>query len=142
MTIASTEMLIQDLRVIASEFSHTLVEEGSAIRAAKFAQAIGMQDKKFDLHHRLFNTLEQLKSAPKTDAQKEELRIMITLMSVKAQENKKSIELGFNAIERITGKIFGVMRKAVQKESASYTAGGTYHRNHRQSAILQTDRTA
>lgn len=138
----ATDTLLQNLRLIAGEFSVTLAEESSAIRAAKFAHAIGLQDKKIELHQRLFNMLEKIKDAPKTEIQKEELRILVGMMSAKAQENKRSIEIGFGAIERLTGKIFSIMRKTVQRESASYTAAGTYHRARGHSANLQTDRTA
>ena len=142
MNAVPTAQLIYDLRVIAGEFGATLQEESGAIRAAKFAHAIGLQDRKIDLHQRLFSLLETLKIAPKTEEQRAEIKLLITHMSSAAQENKQSIEIGFNAIERITGRIMGLMRKAVQKDSASYTASGTYYKLRAQPAYSQTDRTA
>lgn len=137
-----TAHLIHELRVLSAEFTTTLNEESGAIRAAKFGHAIGLQDRKIELHQKLFTLLETLKAAPKDDHQRAEIKLLIGQMSASAQENKKSIEVGFTAIERISGRIMGLLRKAAQKDSASYTASGTYYRTRTQATYTQTNETA
>lgn len=138
----NTPQLVYELRLLADEYGTMLKDESGAIRAAKFAHAIGLQDRKIDLHQRLFILLETLKAAPKTEDQRAEIKLLIAHMSAAAQENKKSIEFGFSAIERMSGRIMNTMRKAVQKEAPSYTASGTYYKTRTQPVYSQTDRTA
>lgn len=139
---AHTDSLIADLRILTADFALTLSQESAAIKAAQFAQALAVQDRKIHLHNRLTPLLAALKAAPKTDAQKEEARALLTEMTEAASANKKSIELGFQSIERLMGRVFSAMRRAVQKDSPRYNAGGAYHHNRGQTLTLQTDRTA
>lgn len=141
MTI-NTDALIADLRMLTADFALTLDEESSAIKAAQFARAIAIQDHKIRLHGRLTPLLGALKAAPKSDSQKNEIRVLLTEMTEIAASNKKTIENGFRSIERLLGRVFGAMRRAVQKDSPRYNAGGAYHHNRGQTLTLQTDRTA
>lgn len=138
----STDAMIADLRMMTADFALTLSEESNAIQAAQFAKAIAVQDRKIRIHNRLMPLLNSLKSAPKTDEQKEELRELLTDMAEVAAANKKAIEHGFGAIERLMGRVFSTMRRAVQKDSPRYTAGGAYHHSRGKTLTLQTDRTA
>ena len=138
----ATDVLIADLRVLTTEFDTILNEEGNAIRAAKFAHALGLQDRKIGLHTRLSTLLENVKVAKKTEEQREEIRGLLLQLTGTAHTNKSAIESGFSAIDRLVGRMFSTMRRAVQKETPRYNAGGAYHTNARSTLNLQTDQTA
>ncbi len=138
----TTAALITDLKALTTEFDILLNDEGNAIRAAKFAHALGLQDRKISLHTRLSSLLESVKVAKKSDEEREEIRALLLQLTSTAQTNKLSIESGFSAIERLVGRMFSTMRRAVQKDAPRYASNGAYHHNARSTLNLQTDQTA
>lgn len=133
--------LLEELKPLSQKYIAVTNEESNAIKAAQFAGALSLHDTKIQLHKKLFAMLEQAKNLQKNDAQKEELSQIITDVKASATDNKSALEAGFGAIERLVGRILGVMKAAVEKEVPNYTRGGSIYKNPHKSLSFQTDKS-
>lgn len=138
----SAETLIADLRAITGEYGALLHEETNVIRTANFAHFVGMQDRKIIMHNRLTRVLEGIKTTPKSDEQRQEIRGLIRALAPTVDENKRMLEHGTNAIDRLMKRIMSAMRRSLQNDVPRYTAGGVYHQCRKKPLIMQTDQTA
>ena len=138
----TTALLIQNLAQLTEQYGQAMNEESIAVRTAQIARAISMQDRKIALHEQLFDLLEKLKAAPKSEDEKNQITTLVSRLSATARDNKKALELGFGALDRISKRIMSAMRNAVQKDAPNYTAAGRYHAARRQPATVQTDTKA
>lgn len=135
------DKLLSDLTPLVEKYLLVINQESSAVQAAQFANALALHDTKMYLHKSVFTLLETAKPLPKDDAQKEKLSRIILEIKEGATVNKSALEFGFTAIERLVGRVLGVMKNAVQKEAPNYTRGGALYKNPHKSLNFQTDQS-